>query len=56
MRTLSCAIQTLITASGQAMKKKNPGAVVPCIRQLDQMTTGTGYNSQRGYGFHRRLH
>ena len=52
---LSWAIQTLITASGQAMKQKNPGAVVACIRQLDHMT-GTGYNSQRGYGFHRRLH
>ena len=52
---LSCAIQTLITASGQALKQKNPGAVVSCIRQLDHMT-GTGYNSHRGYGFHRRLH
>ena len=52
---LSWAIQTLITASGQAMKQKNPGAVVACIRQLDHMT-GTGYNSHRGYGFHRRLH
>ena len=31
------------------------GAVVSCIRQLDHMT-GTGYNSHRGYGFHRRLH
>ena len=52
---LSCAIQTIITASGQALKQQNPGAVVSCIRQLDHMT-GTGYNSQRGYGFHRRLH
>lgn len=52
---LSWAIQTLITASGQALKQKNPGAVVSCIRQLDHMT-GTGYNSHRGYGFHRRLH
>ena len=51
---LSWAIQTLITASGQAMKQKNPGAVVACIRQLDHMT-GTGYNSNRGYGFQRRL-
>ena len=50
---LSWAIQTLITASGQAMKQKNPGAVVACIRQLDHMT-GTGYNSHRGYGIHRR--
>ena len=45
---LSWAIQTLITASGQAMKQKNPGAVVSCIRQLDHMT-GTGYNSHRGH-------
>ena len=52
---LSWAIQTLITASGQAMKQKNPGAVVACIRQLDHMT-GTGYTSQRGYGFHRRTY
>ena len=44
---LSWAIQTLITASGQALKQKNPGAVVACIRQLDHMT-GTGYNSHRG--------
>ena len=50
---LSWAIQTLITASGQAMKQKNPGAVVSCIRQLDHMT-GTGYNSHRGYGSNRR--
>ena len=52
---LSWAIQMLITASGQAMKQKNPGAVVSCIRQLDHMT-GTGYNSHRGNGFHRRPH
>ena len=52
---LSWAIKTLITASGQAMKQKNPGAVVACIRQLDHMT-GAGYNSHRAYGFHRRLH
>ena len=44
----SWAIQTLITASGQAMKQKNPGAVVACIRQLDHMT-GTGYNSHYGH-------
>ena len=50
---LSWAIQTLITASGQALKQKNPGALVACIRQLDHMT-GTGYNSHRGYGIHRR--
>ena len=49
---LSWAIQTLITASGQAMKQKNPGAVVACIRQLDHMT-GTGYNSHRGHGVRR---
>ncbi len=52
---LSWSIQTLITASGQAMKQKNPGAVASCIRQLDHMT-GTGYNSQCGYGFHRRTY
>ena len=52
---LSWSIQMLTTASGQAMKQKNPGAVVACIRQLDHMT-GTGYNSHRSYGFHRRLH
>ena len=52
---LSWAIQTLIAASGQAMKQKNPGAVVACIRQLDYMT-GTGYNLHRGYGFRGRLH
>jgi len=44
---LSWSIQTLMTAAGQAMQQKNPGAVVACIRQLDHMT-GTGYNSQRG--------
>ena len=49
---LSWAIQTLITASGQAMKQKNPGVVVACIRQLDHMP-GTGYNSYRGYGVRR---
>ena len=49
------SIQTLMSAAGQAMQQKNPGAVVSCIRQLDHMT-GTGYNSHRGYGFHRRLH
>ena len=49
---LSWAIQTLITASGQAMKQKNPGAVVTCIRQLDHMT-GTGYNSHRGQSVRR---
>ena len=48
----SWAIQTLITASGQALKQKNPGAVVSCIRQLDHMT-GTGYNSHRGHGVSR---
>ena len=51
---LSWSIQTLMAAAGQAMQQKNPGAVVSCIRQLDHMT-GTGYNSHRGYGFHRRL-
>ena len=52
---LSWSIQTLMAAAGQAMQQGNPGAVVACIRQLDHMT-GTGYNSHRGYGFHRRLH
>ena len=50
---LSWSIQTLMAAAGQAMQQKNPGAVVACIRQLDHMT-GTGYNSQRGYGINRR--
>ena len=50
---LSWSIQTLMAAAGQAMQQKNPGAVVACIRQLDHMT-GTGYNSHRGYGIHRR--
>ena len=50
---LSWSIQTLMAAAGQAMQQKNPGAVVACIRQLDHMT-GTGYNSHRGYGTHRR--
>jgi len=45
---LSWVIQTLITASGQAMKQKNSGAVVACIRQLDHMT-GTGDNSHHGH-------
>ena len=49
---LSWAIETLITASGQAMKQKNPGAVLTCIRQLDH-TTGVGYNSHRGHGLRR---
>ena len=45
---LSWSIQTLMAAAGQAMKQKNPGAVVACIRQLDHLT-GTGYNSHRGH-------
>jgi len=28
-------IQTLIAAAGEAMKQKNAGAVVSCVRQLD---------------------
>tara|TARA_B100001758_G_scaffold232170_1_gene229272 strand:- start:184 stop:318 length:135 start_codon:yes stop_codon:yes gene_type:complete len=40
-----------MSASGQAMHPKNPGAVVTAIRQLDQMT-GTGYNSHRGHPTH----
>ena len=35
---LTWSIQTLMSAAGQAMKQKNPGAVVSCIRQLDHMT------------------
>ena len=50
---LSWSIQTLMAAAGQAMQQKNLGAVVSAIRQLDHMT-GTGYNSHRGYGIHRR--
>ena len=50
---LAWSIQTLMSAAGQAMQQKNPGAVVSAIRQLDHMT-GTGYNSHRGYGINRR--
>ena len=50
---LSWSIQTLMTAAGQAMLQKNPGAVVSAIRQLDHMT-GTGYNSHRVQGVRRR--
>ena len=49
---LSWSIQTLMAAAGQAIKQKNSGAVVACIRQLDHMT-GTGYNSHRGHGMRR---
>ena len=49
---LAWSIQTLMSAAGQAMQQKNPGAVVACIRQLDHMT-GTGYNSHRGLGIRR---
>ena len=49
---LSWSIQTLMAVAGHAMKQKNPGAVVACIRQLDHMT-GTGYNSHRGHGARR---
>ena len=52
---LSWSIQTLMASAGQAMQQKNPGAVVIAIRQLDHMT-GTGYNSRRGYGIHRRTY
>ena len=52
---LSWSIQTLMAAAGQAMKQKNPGAVVACTRQLDWMC-GLGINSQRGYSVHRRPH
>ena len=49
---LAWSIQTLMSAAGQAMPQKNPGAVVACIQQLDHMT-GTGYNSHRGHGVRR---
>ena len=49
---LSWSIQTLMSAAGQAMQQKNPGAVVACIRQLDHMT-GTGYNSHCTRGIRR---
>ena len=42
-----------MSAAGQAMHQKNPGAVVAAIRQLDWMR-GLGINSQRGYSVHRR--
>ena len=35
---LAWAVQTLIAAAGQAKQQNNPGAVVPCVRQLDRMT------------------
>ena len=37
----------MIAAAGQAMKQKNPGAVVSCVRQLDWMT-GSGFNVTTG--------
>ena len=45
---LAWSIQTLMAAAGQAMKQKNPGAVVSCVRQLDWMT-GLGVNSTIGH-------
>ena len=44
-----------MSAAGQAMHQKNPGAVVAAIRQLDWMF-GLSINSQRGYSVHRRPH
>ena len=35
---LAWAVQTLMSAAGQAKRQNNPGAVVACIRQLDRMT------------------
>ena len=49
---LAWSIQTLMTATGQAMKQNNPGAVVSCERQLDWMT-GLGVNSSAGHRFQR---
>ena len=46
---LSWSIQTLMAAARQAMKQKNPDAVLACIRQLDHMT-GTEYNPHCGNG------
>ena len=53
---LSWAIQTLITASGQAMKQKNPGAVVACIRQLGhRLALGTTPTAAMSYAVDERL-
>ena len=49
---LAWSIQTLMAAAGQAKQKKNPGAVVACIKQLDWMT-GLGINSTAGQRSHR---
>ena len=49
---LSWSIQMLMAAAGQAIKQKNPGAVVSCVRQLDWMT-GLGVNSTAGHRFQR---
>ena len=42
----------LMAAAGQAMKQKNPGAVVAAIRQLDWIC-GLGANSSAGHRVHR---
>ena len=43
---LAWAVQTLMSAAGQAKRQNNPGAVVACIRQLDRMTgLGIGTSS-----------
>ena len=49
---LAWAVQTLMSAAGQAKRQNNPGAVVACIRQLDRMT-GLGMNSTAGHRVHR---
>lgn len=49
---LAWAVQTLMSAAGQAKQQNNPGAVVACIKQLDWMT-GLGMNSTAGHRVHR---
>ena len=41
-----------MSAAGQAMHQKNPGALVATIRQIDHMT-GTEYNSHHSHGVRR---
>ena len=42
------AIAQLQTATGLALKQNNPGAVVGCVRQLDQLC-GLGNHHPRGH-------
>ncbi|TGG91883.1 MAG: hypothetical protein ERJ67_06870 [Aphanocapsa feldmannii 277cV] len=46
-------IHQLQAAAGMAMKQKNPGALVSCIREPDALC-GFGINSAGGYRHHYR--